>query len=113
MIGSTDSHTGLATAQEDNFFGKHSGAEPKPGRMTHPFMSNEKGTIMGWAQVSSGLAAVWAPERRGSRSHFMRGTNYQGLRVKGFVSSITSLVSRFRLATRTNWSAQSSMMLWA
>ena len=28
MIGSTDSHTGLATAQEDNFFGKHSGAEP-------------------------------------------------------------------------------------
>ena len=62
MIGSTDSHTGLATAQEDNFFGKHSGAEPKPGRMSHPFMSNEKGTIMGWAQVSSGLAAVWASE---------------------------------------------------
>jgi hypothetical protein len=62
MIGSTDSHTGLATAQEDNFFGKHSGAEPKPSRMNHPFMSNEKGTIMGWAQVSSGLAAVWAPE---------------------------------------------------
>ncbi len=28
FIGSTDSHTGLATAQEDNFFGKHSGAEP-------------------------------------------------------------------------------------
>ncbi|WP_424044610.1 DUF3604 domain-containing protein, partial [Methyloceanibacter sp.] len=26
MIGSTDSHTSLATAQEDNFFGKHSGA---------------------------------------------------------------------------------------
>ncbi|MCG6922655.1 MAG: DUF3604 domain-containing protein, partial [Acidobacteria bacterium] len=25
MIGSTDSHTALATAQEDNFFGKHSG----------------------------------------------------------------------------------------
>jgi len=62
MIGSTDSHTGLATAEEDNFFGKHSGAEPKPGRMSHPFMSNEKGTIMGWAQVSSGLAAVWASE---------------------------------------------------
>lgn len=62
MIGSTDSHTGLATAQEDNFFGKHSGAEPKPGRMNHPFMANEKGTIMGWAQVSSGLAAVWSPE---------------------------------------------------
>jgi hypothetical protein len=29
MIGSTDSHTSLATADQDNFFGKHSGAEPK------------------------------------------------------------------------------------
>jgi hypothetical protein len=62
MIGSTDSHTSLATAQEDNFFGKHSGAEPSPERMGHPFMSNENGTIMGWQQVSSGLAAVWAQE---------------------------------------------------
>jgi hypothetical protein len=30
MIGSTDSHTGLATMEEDNFFGKHSGSEPGP-----------------------------------------------------------------------------------
>ena len=36
MIGSTDSHTGLATAEEDNFFGKHSGAEPEPERWKHP-----------------------------------------------------------------------------
>jgi hypothetical protein len=62
MIGSTDSHTSLATAQEDNFFGKHSGAEPGPERMTHPFMKNDNGTIMGWQQVASGLAAVWAKE---------------------------------------------------
>jgi len=62
VIGSTDSHTGLATAQEDNFFGKHSGAEPKPSRMEHPFLKNEKGTIMGWGMVSSGLAAVYAEE---------------------------------------------------
>ena len=62
MIGSTDSHTSLATAQEDNFFGKHSGAEPDPERMMHPFMSNENGTIMGWQQVAAGLAAVWATE---------------------------------------------------
>jgi hypothetical protein len=62
MIGATDSHTSLATAAEDNFFGKHSGYEPKAGRMTHPFMKNENGSIMGWQMVASGLAAVWATE---------------------------------------------------
>ncbi len=62
MIGSTDSHTSLATAQEDNFFGKHAGAEPNPERMSHPFMENENGKIMGWQQVASGLAAVWATD---------------------------------------------------
>ena len=30
--------------------------------MTHPFMENENGTIMGWQMVASGLAAVWATE---------------------------------------------------
>jgi hypothetical protein len=62
MIGSTDSHTSLATAQEDNFFGKHSGAEPNPDRMGHLFMESEKGKIEGWQVVASGLAAVWATE---------------------------------------------------
>lgn len=62
MIGATDSHTSLAIAEEDNFFGKHTGYEPKAERMTHPFMKNENGTIMGWQMVASGLAAVWAKE---------------------------------------------------
>ena len=62
MIGSTDSHTSLATAGEDNFFGKHSGYEPNSKRLSHPFMENENGTIMGWQMVASGLAAVWATE---------------------------------------------------
>ncbi len=62
MIGSTDSHTSLATAQEDNFFGKHTGAEPSPERMGHPFMETDAGVIMGWDLVASGLAAVWATE---------------------------------------------------
>jgi hypothetical protein len=30
--------------------------------MSHPFMETDVGTIYGWQQVSSGLAAVWAPE---------------------------------------------------
>jgi hypothetical protein len=62
MIGSTDSHTSLATAEEDNFFGKHSGAEPSPERMAHPFMATEAGTIMGWQMTASGLTGVWATE---------------------------------------------------
>ena len=62
MIGSTDSHTSLATAQEDNFFGKHSGAEPEAERMSHTFMKSDAGTLYGWHMVSSGLAAVWASE---------------------------------------------------
>ena len=60
LIGATDSHTSLATAEEDNFFGKHSGYEPNPHRMTHPFMETDKGKIVGWQMVASGLAAVWA-----------------------------------------------------
>ena len=62
MIGATDSHTSLATAEEDNFFGKHSGYEPNPERMSHPFMETDNGKIVGWQMVASGLAAVWATE---------------------------------------------------
>jgi hypothetical protein len=62
IIGATDSHTSLATAEEDNFFGKHSGLEPKPNRITHPLAKTELATVMGWQMVASGLAAVWATE---------------------------------------------------
>ena len=62
MIGATDSHTSLATADEDNFFGKHSGAEPSAKRWEHAFMKTDKGEIMGWQMVASGLAAVWAKD---------------------------------------------------
>ncbi len=62
MIGATDSHTSLATAEEDNFFGKHTGYEPKPGRLDHAFMKTDQGSIFGWQMVASGLAAVWATE---------------------------------------------------
>jgi hypothetical protein len=62
FVGSTDSHTALATAEEDNFFGKHTGTEPSPERMNHPFMKTEHGSIEGWQSVASGLAAVWATE---------------------------------------------------
>jgi hypothetical protein len=62
MIGSTDSHTSLATADEDNYFGKHSGSEPSPDRMEHPFAKFGDTAIYGWETVASGYAAVWATE---------------------------------------------------
>ncbi len=62
LVGSTDSHTALATAEEDNFFGKHSGSEPSPDRMSHPFIETKNGKFEGWQTVASGLAAVWAKE---------------------------------------------------
>lgn len=63
MIGSTDSHTSLATAAEDNFFGKQSGNEPERGRMARPFTTGElESPVFNWMLSSSGYAAVWARE---------------------------------------------------
>ena len=62
MVGSTDSHTSLATAQEDNFFGKHSGTEPGPERPEHVVAKFGDNAMYAWGMVSSGLAAVWAKE---------------------------------------------------
>ena len=62
MIGSTDTHTGLATAEEDNFFGKHAGTEPNPKRMEHPVGCFGNNCILGWSQSASGYAGVWATE---------------------------------------------------
>jgi hypothetical protein len=62
MIGSTDSHTSLATADDDNFFGKHSGSEPSAERMEHPFAKFGDIAIYGWETVASGYAAVWATD---------------------------------------------------
>ncbi len=60
--GATDSHTGLATAQEDNFFGKHTGYEPSAERLQHPFAKTDQGELFAWQMVAAGLTAVWARE---------------------------------------------------
>jgi hypothetical protein len=64
MVGSTDSHTGLATGDEDNFFGKHPGVEPEPHRFQHVVIAapDPKLNVMGWQQAASGYAGVWARE---------------------------------------------------
>jgi len=61
VIGSTDSHTSLATADEDNFFGKHSGSElNNEGRALKPLNMGTREGRFGWHYISSGYAAVWA-----------------------------------------------------
>ena len=60
MIGSTDTHTGLSTADEDNFFGKFSNEEPNPERMTSITNPGIAESRIGHQYLAGGLAAVWA-----------------------------------------------------
>ncbi len=62
LIGATDSHTAISSSEENNFWGKHSGTEPQPGRINKPFRSTPQVRLEGWQMVTSGIAAVWATE---------------------------------------------------
>ena len=70
MIGSTDSHTSLATTEENNYFGKATMAEPSdnPDRFGEKVtgMLQQPGgpdiTIRHFKTLAAGLAAVWATE---------------------------------------------------
>lgn len=57
FIGSTDSHTGLSSAEEDNFHGKMA-LDSVPERK-HSFWGDDAGPN-GWSMSAAGLAAVWA-----------------------------------------------------
>ena len=62
MIGATDSHTSLAAVEENNFCGKHAGKEPSPQRASAVQRQGPVGELIGWEQVASGYAAVWATD---------------------------------------------------
>ena len=65
FIGSTDSHTSLATAGENNYFGKASIMEPGPERWEHVLIKSQmddKLTTYASETTAAGLAAVWATE---------------------------------------------------
>ncbi|MBS9718839.1 DUF3604 domain-containing protein [Pseudohalocynthiibacter aestuariivivens] len=61
-VGSTDAHTSLSAVEEDNYFGKSTIVEPRPGRWDHPFTETENGVYEGWELVASGYTGVWAME---------------------------------------------------
>ncbi|NOQ64041.1 MAG: DUF3604 domain-containing protein [Methyloprofundus sp.] len=64
MIGSTDIHTALSTTSENNWFGKHTADEPKPGRAKHLAKENKKLGLkrFGWEYQAAGVVAVWAQD---------------------------------------------------
>ncbi len=62
MVGSTDTHTSLSTAEEENYFGKAPIEEPSLTRALHPFAANDIGEYPGWSLAASGYTGVWATE---------------------------------------------------
>ncbi|WP_170755419.1 DUF3604 domain-containing protein [Ruegeria lacuscaerulensis] len=68
LIGSTDSHTSLATAREDNFFAKVSLVEPGTGSdryfeyAVQPGSIGEAISVQAYETAASGLTAAWARE---------------------------------------------------
>jgi hypothetical protein len=62
MVGATDSHTSLPTAEEDNFFGKSTSVEPSATRVAHPFVKSELAAFEGYDLLAAGYQGVWASE---------------------------------------------------
>ncbi len=62
MVGATDTHTSLTTAEEDNFFGKSTSVEPSPTRVSHPFVKSALGAFEGDSLLASGYQGIWATE---------------------------------------------------
>jgi len=62
MLGSTDDHTGISSAEENNYFGKFPASEPGPERSTGNAFDFEGRTVKDWQLGASGLTAVWAQE---------------------------------------------------
>jgi len=69
MVGSTDSHTSLASTREENFFGKFAGTEPGTEHRFDDLVSQDLRpdgdgslNVYHWESLAAGLAAVWARE---------------------------------------------------
>ena len=64
LVGGTDTHTGLTTVDDDNFFGKYAAYEPNAKRATKIAHKNPALGLSyeSWRYSSAGLTAVWAQE---------------------------------------------------
>ena len=62
LAGGTDTHTALATAAEENFFGKTASQEPNPDRWKELFLLTEQVKTYDWQMTAAGWTGVWATE---------------------------------------------------
>jgi hypothetical protein len=62
LVGASDTHTGLSTPDNDNFFGKFTAYEPNEHRANHLSKQNKELAIeyYSWRYITGGLTAVWA-----------------------------------------------------
>ena len=93
MVGSTDSHTSLASTREENYWGKMPSAEPSPDRWEHYVIKSLNGdeatSTFEYETLASGLAAVWARENT-------RGAIFEGMQKKEtYATTGTRIIVRF------------------
>ncbi len=61
--GGTDTHTGMSSTEEGNFFGKFKTLEPSNvERWDFPLLSGPTDQYMGWEQAAAAVTGVWATE---------------------------------------------------
>jgi hypothetical protein len=93
MVGSTDSHTAMASTREENYWGKMPSAEPSPDRWEHyvikSFSGDDASSTFEYETLASGLAAVWARENT-------RDGIFEGMQKKEvYATTGTRIVVRF------------------
>lgn len=68
LVGGTDTHTSLTTADDTNFWGKMASAYPRRGRWKDSMLGDQENLYkpkyrsFNWQTVASGYTAVWATE---------------------------------------------------
>jgi hypothetical protein len=62
MAAGSDTHNALTAMEEDNFYGKMPGSEPRPDRWEEVFMKRGDIVIRTWRETAAGYTAVWALE---------------------------------------------------
>ena len=62
--GATDTHVGMTTVEEENFFSKFAAYEPNPERAKHVGRTYPDGDVAfeSWIYSAAGLTAVWATD---------------------------------------------------